>query len=188
MSLPADVAKGAVVVLEELGRRQAAVSLPGVGVRVGVRVDDEQVLPAVVVVVEPADPAAHHCPIVVRHPVAEGALPEVEADLPGHVAEAKTAGARLQLAGRLCCRRRRGLGRARGGHDQEPAAALLQLEGMGERHQGVLADGQGRQPAVDGALDRSGGACDHRRRPLVLPGLQLEAQPVDAVGRHLDRM
>src|SRR5207237_5904261 len=64
----------------ERAARKAAVLLPLRDIAVGIRVDDEEVEPAVVVVVEPAEPAAHHRAYVVRHPVAERALPEVEAD------------------------------------------------------------------------------------------------------------
>ncbi len=184
----ADVAERPVVVLEELGRRQAAVRLPAVGVRVRVRVDDEQVLPAVVVVVEPADPAAHHRLVVVRHPEAERALAEVEPDLRSDVAEPQAARARLERA-RRNRRLRRGQRRACacGRDDQEPIAALLQLEGVREAHEGVLADGRRGNPAHDRALQGAGRVRDHRRRPLVLPGLELEAQVVDPVGRYRDR-
>ena len=49
-------------------------------VRARVGVDREEVEPAVAVVVDPADASAHHRLVVVRHPEAERALPEVEAD------------------------------------------------------------------------------------------------------------
>ena len=77
----ADVHELPVHVVEERAARQAAVRLPVGDVGVGVRVDDEEVEPAVVVVVEPAEAAAHHRLGVVRHAEAERALPEVEPDL-----------------------------------------------------------------------------------------------------------
>ena len=56
-------------------------------VRVRVRVDGEEVEPAVVVVVEPAEPAAHHPVHLVRHPEREVVLAEVEPDLRRDVRE-----------------------------------------------------------------------------------------------------
>ena len=61
-------------------RRQPAVRVPRLRVGARVRVDCEQVEPAVAVVVEPADPAAHHRLALVRDPEAERALREVEPD------------------------------------------------------------------------------------------------------------
>ena len=75
-----DVAEVPVNVLEQLRARQPAVRLPLRRVGAGVRVDGEQVLPAVAVVVEPADPAAHHRRVLLRGAVPEGPLPEVETD------------------------------------------------------------------------------------------------------------
>ena len=76
-----DVREPAVVVAEERAAGQAPVIVPGGQIRVRVRVDGEQVEPAVVVVVEPAEPRAHHRCGVVRDAVAEGALAEVQPDL-----------------------------------------------------------------------------------------------------------
>ena len=58
----------------ERAPRQPASCLPRAHVRLRVRVDDEQVEPAVRVVVEPAEPAAHHRRRVARHSEAEGAV------------------------------------------------------------------------------------------------------------------
>ena len=74
----ADVHEPAVDVLEECALRQSAVALPDGHVRVGVGVDDEEAEPAAVVVVDPADAAAHHRLRVVAHRVAERVLTEVE--------------------------------------------------------------------------------------------------------------
>src|SRR5581483_2622528 len=67
-----------------------------------VRVDDEEVLPAVAVVVEPAEAAAHHRLGLRRDAVAEGSLAEVEAERGRDVAKAD-AGERVarRAAGRL---------------------------------------------------------------------------------------
>ena len=81
------VAETAMEVLEQLGARQPFVRLPPQSVTARIRVDGEQVLPTVAVVVEPADSAAHHRRVVVRDPVAERALAEVEADRGGDVGQ-----------------------------------------------------------------------------------------------------
>ena len=60
----ADVAEPAVRVLEERRPREAAVRVPLRRVGARVRVDGEEVEPAVVVVVEPADSSAHHRAVV----------------------------------------------------------------------------------------------------------------------------
>ena len=57
----ADVGEAASAdVFEESATRQAALRCPSAGVRVGVRVDDEEVESAVVVVVQPAEATPHH--------------------------------------------------------------------------------------------------------------------------------
>ncbi len=106
-----DVVESAVNVLEQLRARQPAVLLPRRRVVARVRVDGEQVLPTVAVVVEPADSAAHHRRVVVRDPVAERVLAEVEAHRRGDVlqpdaAQRRAHGRRLGLDGRRLARRR----------------------------------------------------------------------------------
>ncbi len=108
----------------ERAARQAALLLPAGDVDGDrVRVDGVEVEPAVAVVVEPADAAAHHRHRVGRGLEAEGAVAEVEPDVPGHVNQADAAET-------LACRHRRG----RGGHRRLAAraddhvAAVLELE------------------------------------------------------------
>ena len=74
-------------VVVERGSREAAVGVRGNDVDVRVRVDDEEVEPAVRVVVQPAEPAAHHRRRVQGLPVTERTLAEVEPDLGGDVHE-----------------------------------------------------------------------------------------------------
>ena len=68
-------------------------SKPGMS-RLGVGVDDVEVEPAVPVVVEPADAAAHHRRLVAREAEAERVVAEVEADLVGDVGERERRAAR----------------------------------------------------------------------------------------------
>ena len=95
-----------------------------------VRVDDEQVEPAITVEVQPADASAHHRHVVARAGgVAEGPLPETQPDLLSNVAQAG-----CDVAGRsredpdalrgcrwLC-------GRIPLAHDREPPIRRRQLE------------------------------------------------------------
>ena len=99
--LARDVDELPVHVLEERALRGAALRVPGGQVDVGVGVDDEEVEPAVVVVVQPADAAAHHRLGVVGHRVAERVLVEVDAELRRDVHEAKVPEASDPL--RLIC-------------------------------------------------------------------------------------
>ena len=85
--LLADVEERAPDVVEERAARQPTVLLPTTSIRVGERVDDEQVEPAVAVVVEPADTPSHHRGQVVGDAEAEGAVAEVEPDLRRDVLE-----------------------------------------------------------------------------------------------------
>src|SRR5206468_6706241 len=73
---------------EERGAGEPAVGRVSADVSLAVTVDDEEVEPAVVVVVEPAEAAAHHRGRIVRDPVAERSLPEGEADRWSDVREA----------------------------------------------------------------------------------------------------
>ena len=183
-------------VVEELAARQAAVPQPAREIRVRVRVDDEQVHPAVVVVVDPADAAAHHGGGIAGHAVAERALAEVDADLLRHVLQAHGGKA---LRGRACGRRaddrrpgdrrrgRRGRkrrnARAARPDDPETTALELQVERLHEarrlpgthREVGRVAVGREHHaPAADG---------DDRRWRLALAGLEMDLDPIDAVGR-----
>src|SRR5260221_446764 len=58
------------------GRGRPAVWVVGTDAAAPVAVDDEQIEPAVVVVVEPAESAAHHRGYVARHAVTESSLRE----------------------------------------------------------------------------------------------------------------
>ena len=97
----ADVVEAALDVVEERAPWQAAVLRPEVVLVVRVGVDDVEVEPAVVVVVEPAEAAAHHRVRLVGGPETECGLPEVEPDLRGDVlqpdaAERRRSGARAE--------------------------------------------------------------------------------------------
>ena len=118
------------------------------GVRARVRVDDEQVLPAVVVVVEPAEAAAHHRLGVVRHAVAERALLEVEAERRREVGQPQAGEGGALGAARCDLRRRR--------HGERPVAArlLVQLVGL------------------------AGELCDRDRRVLAAARREVQRQPV----------
>src|SRR6476661_7216156 len=85
--LLADVHERASYVVEERAAGQSTVLLPATSIRIGERVDDEQVEPAVPVIVEPADSSAHHGGQVVGDAEAEGSLAEVEPDLRRDVLE-----------------------------------------------------------------------------------------------------
>ena len=86
---PADVDELSLHVAEEGGPGQAAVPLVAGGVPLRVGVHDEKVEPAVAVVVEPAQPSAHHREFVVSgNPEAERTLAKVQPDLRGDVPEA----------------------------------------------------------------------------------------------------
>ncbi len=78
-------------VVEERAPRQAALRRPEVVLVVRVGVDDVEVEPAVVVVVEPAEAASHHRIRLVRDPEPECGLPEVEPDLRGDVLQPHAA-------------------------------------------------------------------------------------------------
>src|SRR5207237_5187853 len=75
-------------VLVERSPWQPTLSFPSRGVGARIRVDGEEIEPAVAVVVDPTDASAHHRLVVARHPEAERALPEVEAHRRGHILQA----------------------------------------------------------------------------------------------------
>ncbi len=191
------------VVAEEGASRQAAALLPVGDVRVGVRVDSEQVEPAVVVVVEPAEAAAHHRLGVRGHAEAEGALAEVQAPLLRDVlqpypSEAGRHGAR---GGRADGRRRGRVGGDDGRRHELLAACGTRarnhvLTGLIRRELESLAEpdsacdmcrGEGRR-VERGDLRRSLEVGDCQWRALALPQLEMHAQLLDPVGRHGDRL
>ena len=131
-------------VAEERALGKTALRLPGEQVGGRVRVDDEQVEPAVVVVVEPAQAAAHHGRGVARHAEAERALTEVEADLARDVNEGRAAErATTRRAGRSS-EREAALGR----DDAIRVAVELQLDGAAEAHGIAAAHERRRRPTV----------------------------------------
>ena len=134
----------------------------GNDVDVRVRVDDEEVEPAVRVVVQPAEPAAHHRRRVQGHPVPERTLAEVEPDLVGDVHERRAA----ERAARCRCGRRRRCEAALGAND--PIAAVLEreLDGSPEALR-ILTAHECRSPAVGRRHERALEVRDDRRRPLV---------------------
>ena len=71
-----------------------------------VRVDDEEVEPAVLVVVEPAERRRPSSPSCRRHPEAESPLAEVEPDLAGDVDEGRAAERAARRSGRRTSRAR----------------------------------------------------------------------------------
>ena len=73
-------------VSEETARRQPARRPPAGSIAFGVAVDDEEIEPAVLVVVEPAQAAADHRGRIGLLAEAEGSMPEAKASLRGHVA------------------------------------------------------------------------------------------------------
>ena len=186
-----DVHEPPVVVAEQCAARQAAVLVPCADVGLGVVVHDEQVEPAVVVVVEPAEPAAHHRRRVGRDAEAEGALPEIEADLLRDVRQAN--------AGEACRRRplRRGAGLRRGRQCNRPAAAdvrnepaapvLLELERLAEAHRRVAPHYARRHVLVGGQLPSPPEGGDRDCRALAVAGLEPDAHRVETICGDGDR-
>ena len=166
-----DVREVPVLVLEELALRQAAVVFPVRQVAVGVRVDRVEVEPAVVVVVDPADAAAHHRLRVVGQRVVERVLGEVQADLrrdvrrasPPRRTRASPSGARSAQV------RVEGLA---GLHDDEARS----VERHRQRAREWLAAG-----ACRSASPRRSAA------PGRAPARSLQAAPADAIARELRR-
>ena len=119
----AHVLEPALDVVEERAPRQAAVSPSSGRIVVRVGVDGVEVEPAVVVVVDPAEAAAHHRVRLVVTPKRNAHCAEVEPDLRGDVLQldaAERVGARVEAALRAR------LGRASRRDDQ--VAAVLQHE------------------------------------------------------------
>ena len=167
----ADVLEPPAHVVEERAARQPAALRPLDVVLVAVRVDDEEVEPAVVVVVEPAEAAAHHRLLLVRDPEPEPCVREVEPDrrrdvLQPHAAEGVGAGDRGNG----------GLRRAARGGDH--VAAVLQHELVGPVE----------PPARAAALDRPRHAGDHERRRLAVRGYEAHLHALDRVARYVDRV
>ena len=187
VGLSRDVDEMPVVVAEELAVRQRAT--PEVGV--GVAVDDEQVDPAVVVVVEPANAPAHHRRRVRADAVAERALAEIEPDLPRHVLQPDAREPHRSLVahrGALLRRRQRRERPAAPDVGDEPAAAvLLQLERLLERGGGVTAHDRRGHVLVGRQLARPVERDDGDRRPLPVPRLEPNAHPLELRGGDIDR-
>ena len=149
---------------EAAGRRSrrarsagAAPRLPRLGVRVGVRVDGEEVEPAVVVVVEPAETAAHHPVYVVRHAEAEVVLREVEPDLRRDVGEPDA----VEAPATVWDDRRERNGPAAAHVRDDPATALLQrARRLVQRRRGRCG---ARRPAAR-PCTRSAPSCRRARR------------------------
>src|SRR5829696_648218 len=158
----ADVLEAPAHVVEEGAAGQPSALRPLDVVLVAVGVDDVQVEPAVVVVVEPAEAAAHHRRLLVCDPEAEGRVGEVEPGLDRHVLQphaTECRGARHGDGGRL--RRPRG--------DQVAAVLQDQLERSGEPTP--------RAAALDGA----GYLRYHGRRRLAVARLEAHPYPLKAV-------
>jgi hypothetical protein len=94
----ADVGELAFHVVEQGGARQASGALPATHFALGVRVHGEEVEPAVLVVVEPTDPASQHGSRIRRDPPAKGTLPEVQPDRVSYVRELERVGRPLGRA------------------------------------------------------------------------------------------
>ena len=179
----AHVDEPAAHVVEQGTAGQAAVLRPAHVVLVRVGVDDEQVEPAVGVVVDPAQAGAHHRLGLVVDAEAECALLEVEPDLSGDVLQLDPA----QSLGPV--RRRSGCFRDSGAPDQgDQIAAVLEgeLERPREAHRCVsLGDGR-RGSRVGHERDGSDHPSHDRRRRLAVSGLEGDANTVDAVIRDDD--
>src|SRR6185436_7135250 len=189
MRLLADVHERAPYVVEERATRQSTVLLPPTSIRIGERVDDEQVEPAVPVVVEPADTSPHHGGQVVGDSEAEGSLAEVEPDLRRDVLEP-------DIGERPCRaddgsmhggqRRRR---RRRPSDSDDDVVALLEshLDGLLEGRRVVSNRELRWSAAIDGdlleALDRGKdpGRC------LARCARQRQAYARDSIARDRDR-
>ena len=166
-------------VVVERGSREAAVGVRGNDVDVRVRVDDEEVQPAVRVVVQPAEPAPHHRRRVEGLPVPERTLAEVEPDLVCDVHERRAS----ERAARCCGSRRRCCEAALGANDAIPAVLEPELDGSPEALR-ILTAHERRSPAVGRRDERALEVRDDRWRPLVRPALQGHHDSLDVVLRH----
>ena len=179
-------------VLEEGAPRQPAALLPPGRVGVGVGVDREEVEPAVVVVVEPAEAAAHHRVDVVCHPEAEVVLGEVQPSLPRDVGEAN-AGKPLCGGGeqRGACRRRRNYRERPAAADMrdEPAAfrSRLQLECLVQRCWRLPSDQGARGPRIARKLHRACQPGNRDRPALAVTRFEMDVHLIDPIRRHFDR-
>ena len=170
-------------VVEQGTARQATVLRPAHVVLVRVGVDDEQVEPAVGVVVDPAQAGAHHRLGLVVDAEAECALLEVEPDLRGDVSQLDPAQSLGPGRGRSGCFRH-----SRPPDQADQIAAVLEgeLERPREAHRcDSLGDGR-RGSRVGHEGDGSDYPRHDRRRLLALSGLEGDANTVDAVLRDDD--
>src|SRR5207245_8338408 len=92
----ADIGEVAPRVAEERAPRQAAMLLPATDVGLRIRLHDEQIDPAVVVVVEGTQPASGHRRRVGRDTEAKRTLTQVEPDPTGDVRQANPFEARAR--------------------------------------------------------------------------------------------
>ena len=137
----ADVGELAFHVVEQGGARQASAVLPAVDLALGVRVHGEEVEPAVLVVVEPADPASQHGPRVRRDLPVKDALLEVQPDCMSYVRQLE--------------RVRRPLGRPR-------LALILRRAGQAARRDERRDNEDGPEPDQD--------SCSHAANPPAVRG------------------
>ncbi len=189
MRLLADVHERAPDVVEERAAGQSTVLLPATSIRIGERVDDEQVEPAVPVVVEPADTPSHHGGQVVGDSEAEGSLAEVEPDLRRDVLEPNIGERACGAYDRSMNGSQRRRRRRRSSDSDDDVVPLLEshLEGLLEGRR-VVSKRELRWPAaIDGdlldALDRG---KDPGRR-LARSARQGQAHPRDSIARDGDR-
>ena len=164
----AHVLESAVHVVEERAAGETAALRPAGVFVVRIRVDDEEVEPAVVVVVDPAQAAAHHRLGLVAHAEVECALREVEPDLGGDILQ-------MNAAERLGADRSRGgrcLRRPPGGDDQVAAVRQSELERAGEARRGAAtldrraaSRSTSRARPSRRAWRRPSAATDHLRAP-----------------------
>ena len=174
------VLEPAVDVPVEAAERGPAAILPRGRVGVGVAVDEVEVEPAVAVVVEPADAAAHHRRDVVRHPEPEALVLEVQADDRGDVREPER-----------CLQRR-------GGGDRRPCALTADAaDEVAAPGQGELERSNGRtrlaslddvvgEPAVRRRLTRPGDRRDDEGWALADAGGEPQSHALGPVGGYGD--
>ena len=166
--------------------------LPSGGVRVGVRVDDEEVESAVVVVVQPAEAASHHRVDVIGGSEAEVVLREVHPGLPCNVGETDPGeplrGRSEQRSTRF--RRRNDRDRpAAADMRNEPAAfrSHLQLECLVQRCWRLPSDQGAPGPRIARKLHRACQPGNRDRSALAVTRFEMDVHLIDPIRRHFDR-
>ncbi len=180
-----DVCEASVPILEEGAPRQSAALSPGLAVRVRERVDGEEIEPAVVVVVEPAQTSAHHRMEVVRHPEAEVVLAKVEPDLSGDVRQPHTCEIRRRRVlhrGSLDRRGYDGRGDAEAFGDHVAPVVELHAHCRLKRPGCRSVNGYCRRSRVGGRLLEPAQPGDGDGRLLARSPLEPDVHPLDAVG------